>query len=338
MADHKNLENDKDGGCASRSIDIGDDSAGLRLDKFVAGQCDDLSRARVQGLIQDGHVRLDGQECTNTSQKLKAGSVVELTVPALREAEPEPEDIPLDIVYEDNDMLVINKQVGLVVHPGAGNWSGTLVNALLHHCGDTLSGIGGVIRPGIVHRLDKDTSGLMVVAKHDQAHQFLSAQLADRSLSRHYYALVWKVPAHKKGVVDASIGRHPSQRQKMAANARNGRNALTHYMVRERYHDAAALVECKLETGRTHQVRVHMAHIGHPLIGDPAYGLQDNAGEALLRKSGYDDGVFTSIIDFPRQALHAFKIGFIHPRAKKEMSFEIDFPEDMKVIKSILEQ
>ncbi len=344
MTNNKNEnENEQDDDTASDVIetlrrDITEDDAGGRLDKFLAAQCDDLSRARVQALIKDGQVLLDGQSCTNASQKIKEGSVVEISIPPLVEADPEPENIPLDIIYEDADMLVINKQAGLVVHPGAGNWAGTLVNALLYHCGDTLSGIGGVIRPGIVHRLDKDTTGLMVVAKHDKAHQALSAQLADRSLSRHYYALVWKVPTHKKGSIDAPIGRHPGQRQKMTVTAQNSRDAVTHYVVQARYNDAAALVECKLETGRTHQVRVHMAHLGHPLIGDPAYGLQDNAGESLLRKSGYEDTDFAPIIDFPRQALHAFKIGYIHPSTGKEMSFEIPLPDDMAKIKTILEQ
>lgn len=319
-------------------ITVTADSDGIRLDKFLAAQLADLSRARIQALIQDEQVFVDGGLCESASVKIRDGQRVAVNIPPPQEAEPEPENIPLDLVHEDEDMLVINKPAGLVVHPGAGNWSGTLVNALLYHCGDSLSGIGGVVRPGIVHRLDKDTSGLMVVAKNDKAHQNLSAQLADRSLSRHYYAFVWKVPVNRKGTIDQPIGRHPVQRQKMAITARNGRKAVTDYMTRERYHDAAALVECKLHTGRTHQIRVHMAHIGHPLIGDPAYGLQDNAAQSLLKKSGYGQEAITALIDFPRQALHAYKIGYIHPRTDKAMTFEMPLPADLAAIKSFLEQ
>lgn len=314
------------------------EAAGARLDKFLAGQLTDLSRARIQALIQDGQVFIDGALCESASVKLRGGQTIAVNIPPPEDAAPQAENIPLDIVFEDQDMLVINKPAGLVVHPGAGNWSGTLVNALLYHCGDSLSGIGGVVRPGIVHRLDKDTSGLMVVAKNDKAHQHLSAQLADRSLSRHYYAFVWKVPTSRKGVIDKPIGRHPTQRQKMAITARNGRKAVTRYEMRARYHDSAALVECKLETGRTHQIRVHMAHIGHPLIGDPAYGLQDNAAQSLLKKSGYGQEAIDALIDFPRQALHAYKIGFIHPQTNKVMDFEIPLPADLTAIKTVLEQ
>lgn len=320
------------------TIEVTEDAVNTRLDKFLAAQLADISRARIQALIEDGQVMMDGTAIDSASLKVKAGQMVSVTIPPPQEAEPEPENIPLDIVFEDDDMLVINKPAGLVVHPGARNWSGTLVNALLYHCGESLSGIGGVVRPGIVHRLDKDTSGLMVVAKNDHAHQHLSAQLSDRSLSRHYYAFVWRVPIHKKGKIDKPVGRHPSQRQKMAVTSKNARKAVTNYIVQERYHDAAALVECKLETGRTHQIRVHMENFGHPLIGDPAYGLQDTAAAALLRKSGYGEEAITALTDFPHQALHAFKIGFIHPKSNEEKTFEIPLPADLEEIKSILNQ
>lgn len=338
MNDSPNNTEGDDDGSDVLSVIVPEDEAGQRLDKFLAAHCDDLSRARIQALMGEGQVSVNGTPCGNTSQKTQAGSSVEIIIPPPQEATPEPENIPLDIVYEDGDMLVINKQAGLVVHPGAGNWSGTLVNALLYHCGDSLSGIGGVIRPGIVHRLDKDTSGLMVAAKNDKAHRSLSAQLSDRSLSRHYYALVWGVPPLKKGVIDAPIGRHPMQRQKMAVTPKNARHAVTHYIVRERYGDAVALVECKLETGRTHQVRVHMAHLGYPLVGDPIYGAQATKARSLLKKSGYDPDDCKPLLDFPRQALHAFKIGFIHPSTGQDMFFEIDLSSDMAQLKITLNQ
>lgn len=302
---------------------------GLRIDKALAAYCEGFSRSRLKALMLEGAVMLDGEACDDPSQKVREGMVLEVAVPPPVADEPEAENIPLDIRYEDEDLLVINKQAGLVVHPGAGNWTGTLVNALLYHCGDSLSGIGGVRRPGIVHRLDKDTSGLMVVAKSDAAHQALSAQLSDRTLGRWYKALVWGAPSQRKGRIDQPIGRHPSSRLKMAVTPKNSRSAVTHYFLEERYRDAASLVECKLESGRTHQVRVHMAFIKHPLVGDPLYGLQRTAAAAILRKSGYKDEAAATILDFPRQALHAWKMEFIHPRTNKPLQFEAALPPDM---------
>ena len=309
---------------------------GARLDKVLATRFSDLSRSRLKALILEEAVMLDDAVCTDPSRKVKEGMVLTVAVPPPVDDVPVPENIPLDILYEDEALLVINKQAGLVVHPGAGNHSGTLVNALLYHCGDTLSGIGGVRRPGIVHRLDKDTSGLMVVAKSDAAHQALSAQLSDRTLGRHYKAVVWGVPYPAKGFVDQPIGRHPTHRLKMAVNHRNGRTAGTHYQLAESYEGAVSLVDCRLESGRTHQVRVHMAYIKHPLLGDPLYGVQRNAGEAALKKAGYEPDVIQEIMAFPRQALHAWKMAFIHPLSGAPMAFEAPLPEDLGFLINLL--
>ncbi len=303
-----------------------------RLDIILTGLCPGLSRTRLKNLILEGAVTVDGKVCRIPSADIFAGHVLAVDVPAPVKHYPEPEAIPLDVVYEDEALLVINKQAGLVVHPGAGNHTGTLVNALLHHCGDSLSGIGGVLRPGIVHRLDKDTTGLMVVAKSDAAHQGLANQLSDRTLRREYVALAWKVPMLPVGHIDAPLGRSPSDRLKMAVIRRDGRHAVTHYKVRERYHDAASLIDCRLETGRTHQVRVHLAHIGHPLAGDPLYGLQATAQRALMKKAGMTMEALEAVIRFPRQALHAGRIGFIHPLTEQEMAFEAPIPQDFDTL------
>jgi len=310
-------------------LDTEPDATGERLDRWLAAQIPELSRTRLKQLILQGAVVMNGKTCLDPSLKLKSGAALAIVVPPPEDDTPTPENIPLDIVYEDADLLVVNKPAGLVVHPAPGHRSGTLVNALLHHCGDSLSGIGGVRRPGIVHRLDKDTSGLMLVAKNDKAHAGLSAQLADRTLSRRYLAGVWGVPSPKKGSVNEPVGRHPTNRQRMAVNARQGRNATTHYEVREAYGHAAALVECRLETGRTHQVRVHMAHIKHPLIGDPVYGEQPTKAAALLKKEGYNDKEKDAILGFSRQALHAWKISFVHPTTGANRSFETNPPADL---------
>lgn len=316
---------------------VAPEQAGQRLDKFLAAQAPELSRTRIQNLVSEGQVLLNGDVWDSASHKLKAGDEIVISVPEARDDTPVAEDIPLDIVYEDDALIVINKPVGLVVHAGAGHADGTLVNALLHHCGDTLSGIGGVKRPGIVHRLDKDTSGLMLVAKTDKAHKKLSAQLSDRTLHRRYKALVWGAPVPRKGVVDAPIGRHPGNRQRMAVVYRNGREARTQYLLTAEY-GPVSLVECTLETGRTHQVRVHMAHAGHPLLGDPLYGLARNGQTARLKKGGLPEELIPQVLDFPRQALHAAEIAFIHPLTDEEMWFEADLPADMQALISIIDQ
>ena len=313
---------------------IDEDSAGGRLDKTLAGLQQEYSRARIQGLIDEGALTLNGVVFTTGSRKLQVGDRLVLSVPEAVAAEPEPEDIPLDIVYEDKDLLVINKQAGLVVHPGAGNHSGTLVNALLHHCGDELSGIGGVMRPGIVHRLDKDTTGLMVVAKNDKAHQGLAAQLEDRSLSRLYKALVLGSPMPIKSHVDMPIGRDPRNRLKMAVNVRQAKDAKTFYRVEQDFGGLFSLVACKLESGRTHQIRVHMAAIKYPLIGDSLYGPQITAVQSAMRKLDMDDAAQEDVLAFPRQALHAEAITFVHPVTEEVMEYTQEVPSDfLKLLK-----
>lgn len=317
-------------------IVITDEHTGQRADKALAALCPDLSRTRLQALIAEGQVFVDDEVLGSASRKLEAGDAVRIIMPAPVQSVPEAEAIALDIVYEDDDLLVINKAAGMVVHPGAGNWTGTLVNALLHHCADSLSGIGGVVRPGIVHRLDKETSGLIIVAKNDKAHRYLAEQLSDRSLSRTYFAVVLGVPFPIKGIVDRAIGRDRNSRLRMGTTGTGLRDARTHYLVAERFGEACALVQCELETGRTHQIRVHMQLLGHPLIGDQLYGPQRTALAAKLKKGGYEPEVVEEICAFPRQALHAAALRFIHPRTKEEMEFEAEPPEDLvKLLKML---
>ncbi len=307
---------------------------GDRLDKLCTEKFDGLSRERVKQLIENEGIRVKGIAKLKPSMRVEQGWVISCKIPEAKDGDPEPEDIPLDILFEDDDLIVINKAVGMVVHPAAGNWTGTLVNALLYHCGDTLSGIGGVKRPGIVHRLDKDTSGCMLVAKNDHAHAHLSAQLADRTLSRIYLALVWDVPIPPVGTIDVAVGRDHKNRLRQAVkrgDAQVSRNAITHYKTLETFDDAMSLVECKLETGRTHQIRVHMQHKGHALIGDPIYGAQKTLQCSRVGRLG-DNFDRDTILNFPRQALHAHKISFIHPRSEELMSFEADLPEDIATL------
>lgn len=298
----------------------------VRLDKalavLAATSGEALSRARIQALLADGHVSLDGRAAKDASRKVKEGEIYKIELPPPEPATPKAEKIPLTIVYEDRDLLVIDKPVGMVVHPAPGNRDGTLVNALLAHCKKSLSGIGGVARPGIVHRLDKGTSGLMVVAKNDAAHQALTAQFADRSLSRTYHALVWGAPTPRTGHIEAPIGRHPRDRKKMAVTAK-GREALTYYKLLKDVGEVS-LIECKLATGRTHQIRVHLAHIKHPVVGDPVYGNKQKD-----KKNG----------GFPRQALHAVGLSFSHPRTEKTLHFASKLPADMaKLLKKFSKQ
>lgn len=306
---------------------------GQRLDKALATLCPELSRTRLKGLIEEGMVSVNGQDILSPKHSVESDDEIVIALPPAEEADPEPEDIPLDIVFEDEDLIVINKAAGMVVHLGAGNSSGTLVNALLHYCPDDLSGIGGVKRPGIVHRLDKETSGLMVVAKNDVTHQALSAQLSDRSLTRVYHALVWRVPSLIKGKVDQPLGRHKTNRLKMAIRHAGGKEAITHYEVKENIADTMAWIECRLQTGRTHQIRVHMQHIKHPLVGDPLYGLPRQEGVSLLNRAGADQEIRDMIVDFPRQVLHAAEIGFIHPCTKERVILQSSLPDDLEEIK-----
>jgi len=293
--------------------------AGQRLDKALA-EASGLSRERVKALMGEGRVSLDGKPVSQASLKPAAGTPFEIRVPETTPAEAQAQDIPLSVVYEDEHLIVVDKPAGLVVHPAAGNLDGTLVNALLHHCAGQLSGIGGVARPGIVHRIDKDTSGLLVVAKTDAAHEGLARQFADHSIERAYMAVVSGLPVPPTGTIRGWIGRSDHDRKKMAVlhelNKR-GKHAVTHFRTLETF-TGCALVECRLETGRTHQVRVHMTSIGHPLLGDPAYGRTPPRLRPILEQ-----------LHFARQALHAAVLGFIHPVTGAELRFESTLPADM---------
>lgn len=300
---------------------------GLRLDKFLTANFKDYSRNQLIRLIESESVVRTGTDSPvlQPDYKVKEGEQFTLTPPEAVPAIPEPEDIPLDILYEDDDLLVVNKPAGLVVHPGAGNPTGTLVNALLAHCPDSLSGIGGVKRPGIVHRIDKDTSGILVVAKNDFTHTRLSEQFARHSIERIYEAFVWGYVRHTGGVVSGNIGRSSANRQKMAVVTTGGKHAVTHYeRVQVFGANIASHIRCVLETGRTHQIRVHMASIGHSLIGDPVYGV--------IPKNAPDCAKY-----FPRQALHAGFLGFIHPRTLEHLTFSAPMPSDMEELLQSLE-
>lgn len=304
------------------TVTIPADKAGTRLDRALADALAaapaNLSRTRVQALIDEGHVRNEGGMPVRATAKVRAGEEYRVTIPVARPATPEPQALPLHILHEDKEMIVLEKPSGLVVHPAPGNPDRTLVNALLAHCRGKLSGIGGVARPGIVHRLDKDTSGLMVVAKTDRAHRALSEQLASRAMTRIYRALVWGVPAKHEGTIEAAIGRNPQNRKKMAVVKRGGKVAITHYRVLRTWDGAVSLVECRLATGRTHQIRVHMAHLGHPVVGDGLYG-----GAATARRlKGLPAAFARRIGSVDTQALHAYSVGFNHPRDGRKMTFE----------------
>ena len=291
MTDHKLI-------CVENSI---------RVDKFIADSDLGISRSAAAGLIEKELVAVNGS-CVSKKYKLSEGDTVEISVPDPVEYEAKAENIPLDVVYEDEYLLVVNKPKGMVVHPAAGNYDGTLVNALLYHCGDSLSGINGVMRPGIVHRIDKDTSGLLIVAKNDFAHSSLAAQIKEHSFTREYEAVVFGNLKNDSGTVDAPIGRNPNDRKKMCVTQKNSKNAVTHYTVIRRY-KGYTHIKCKLETGRTHQIRVHMAYIGHPVAGDKVYGVKNEK------------------VSFEGQCLHAKKIGFIHPKTNEYMEFDSELPE-----------
>ncbi|MGH6859264.1 MAG: RluA family pseudouridine synthase [Phyllobacterium sp.] len=323
------------------------DAAGKRLDAWLSAQLGpDLSRNRIQALIGAGQVTVGGAIVRETRHRLRDGDTIEIIVPEPEEAAPQGEDIPLDILHEDADLIVVNKPAGLVVHPGNGNWTGTLVNALIHHCGDTLSGIGGVKRPGIVHRLDKETSGVIVIAKNDHAHRHLSAQFADHgrsgALERAYLAIIWGTPDRTGGTIDAPLGRSHRDRTKQAIaheDRQDARHAVTHFEVQERFgarEDStavAALVECRLETGRTHQIRVHMAHIGHPLVGDDDYGSAYKTKANTL-----DEPLRSAVKAFGRQALHARLLAFQHPTTGAILRYEAPLPADMAHLLELFRQ
>jgi 23S rRNA pseudouridine1911/1915/1917 synthase len=315
---HADIASIMGGAPSNHILSISPAIAGERLDRALATLLPELSRERIKDLIAAGAVVGQAGARLRPSQRVSAGDAFRLTLPDARPAEAVAQDIALDIVFEDDALLVVDKPAGLVVHPAAGNRDGTLVNALLHHCRGRLSGIGGVARPGIVHRIDKDTSGLLVVAKTDQAHEGLARQFAAHSIDRRYVAVVAGRPLPAAGRIEAAIGRHPTHRKKMAVAADGmGKAAVTRYETLEVFDDAA-IVECRLETGRTHQVRVHMASIGHPLLGDQTYGKSRKIHSNILKK-----------IDFRRQALHARRLGFFHPASQEKLSFESPVPADM---------
>ena len=291
-----------------RKLEINEEN--VRLDKFIMNSISDLSRTLIQEYIKEGHVLVNGK-IEKASYKIKMNDAIEITIPDNKEMDVLPEDIPLDIVYEDQDVIVVNKPSGMIVHPSVGIYSGTLVNALLYHCHDELSGINGKIRPGIVHRLDKDTSGVMVVAKNDFAHNDLALQIGSKTAIKEYVALVHGNITEEKGIINGNIGRHPIDRKKMAVVTNGGKPATTVFHVLERYKNCT-FVQCRLLTGRTHQIRVHMAYIGHPLIGDPKYCNSKNK------------------FNIEGQALHSLNLKIIHPRTKEEMTFTAPIPEDME--------
>lgn len=313
------------------TVEVPKNKAGVRLDKFLADALSALSRARIQAVMAEGCVFLGELAAQNPSAKVKAGELYTVRMPPVVAAEPEAQDIPLDVVFEDDDVIVVDKPPGLVVHPAAGNADGTLVNALLAHCKGSLSGIGGVARPGIVHRLDKGTGGLLIAAKNDAAHEALSRQFADHTMDRAYLALVWGVPMPPKGEIEGNIGRSPKNRKKMAVVERGGKYALTRFKLIKKYGDVAALVECRLATGRTHQIRVHMTSIGHPLIGDPVYG-----GRGKRSKLPEDARALVERLD--HQALYAYELGFIHPRTGEKVFLKRDKPNFINEICRELER
>ena len=333
-----------------KSLLVAADEAGERLDRLLARHVVELSRSRLKALIEAGAVEIDGGTIRDPSHRVNSGAAIGLDVPAPAPAKPAPEPIPLSVVYEDDDVIVIDKPRNLVVHPAAGNWTGTLVNALIAHCGDSLSGIGGERRPGIVHRLDKDTTGLMVAAKNDRAHRSLAAQFADHgrggeSFERRYLAFVWGAPERPHGVIDAPIDRNPRARDRMAVRP-GGREAVTHWKMLERYggepipatgskakkpnkrskgaEPVASLLDCRLETGRTHQIRVHLASIGHPLMGDETYGAGFRTKAGLLLP-----GAQVALADLGRQALHAYILTVKHPKSGEILTFRSELPPDL---------
>jgi 23S rRNA pseudouridine1911/1915/1917 synthase len=331
MSDTENSLSDR------RTAIAGDDHAGWRLDRFLAATLPDFSRSRLQQLLEGEAVFLvpPGQQSRtikDANHRVKPGETYTVIVPPTAPAVPQGQDIPLEVIYEDKDLIVINKPAGLVVHPAAGNPDGTLVNALIAHCGAGMLSIGGEARPGIVHRLDKDTSGLLVAAKTERAMASLAKQFANHTIERAYNAVVWGAPRDSSGLIESQIGRSPFDRKRMSVLRAGGKRAATRYKVLEKFPNQtesgrvfASLVECRLETGRTHQIRVHLTHLGHPLIGDAQYGRSRTAPKA---KSDAEAHAFTVAAAFPRQALHAFVLGFQHPSLHKTLRFEAPWPAD----------
>ena len=299
------------------SIKAEEKDTGMRLDIFLAGSLEDMSRSSIQKLIEGGHVSVNDEECLTKKRKIEPSDEITVAIPAPEKLDILPENIPLKIVYEDDDLMVIDKEKGMVVHPGVGNMTGTVVNAIMYHCKDRLSSINGVERPGIVHRIDKDTSGLLMIAKTDVAHRGLAAQLAEHSITRAYKAVVYNNFKEDEGRIDLPIGRHPTNRMKQAVTDINSKNAVTNYRVLERY-GRFTLIEARLETGRTHQIRVHMSYMKYPLLGDSVYGPAKNS------------------FGIEGQMLHAYLLGFEHPVTGEYLEFESDLPEEFEKILGIL--
>lgn len=314
----------------SFSFRVTAEQVGQRADRVLADAIGTLSRSRVKALIEEGHLQCNSTTRKDPSLTLREGMHLQLTQPAAKPARPVAEDIPLSILYEDRDLIVLDKPAGLVVHPAPGNETGTLVNALLGHCGPDFEGIGGEKRPGIVHRLDKDTSGVMVVAKTPLAHEALSNAFANRDIQRVYHALAWGL-LPPEGSFEGAIGRDKRDRKRMTVVKQGGKYALTHFKTKTTFHSAVSLVECRLATGRTHQIRVHLSQAGHPLLGDPTYLRRIPAAARSLPSPLREAG-----LDFPRQALHAATLGFYHPRHGNFLHFETPFPQDLQELTSIM--
>lgn len=308
-------------------------ATGQRIDKAVAEAIGTISRSRVKALIEEGRLQCDGRRITEPAELARAGATYTLTIPPPAPARPQPQAIPFAILFEDRDLLVLDKPAGLVVHPAPGNPDGTLVNAVLAHCGPSFTGIGAEKRPGIVHRLDKDTSGVMVVAKTQLANDALTTAFAARDLDRAYLALCWGLPAVLSGEIEGAIGRDKRDRKRMAVVSHGGKAALTRYRVLRAWHTSIALLECRLATGRTHQIRVHLSAQGHPIVGDPAYLRRIPSAARTL-----PDGLRLALLDFPRQALHAARLGFRHPRTGEALSFETPPPPDMAALLELLDR
>ena len=290
--------------------EVTEEEDGLRLDQYIAGRCMDLSRSYIQKLIKESRVTINKNIQTKTKTAVQESDIVNISLPDPKELEIKPQDIPLDILYEDNDVLVVNKPKGMVVHPAPGHYEDTLVNAVLYHCRDNLSGINGVLRPGIVHRIDKDTTGALIVCKNDKAHQKIADQLRAHTITRSYRAIVYNNFSEDEGMINAPIGRHPTNRKKRMVTEKNSKEAITHYKVLDHLNHKFNYIECRLETGRTHQIRVHMSHIGHPLLGDEVYGPVNSKFKNLQG-----------------QTLHAATIGFIHPTTEEYMEFSAPLPD-----------
>ena len=311
------IENENLKGEQKVELTVAEEMSGKRLDSVLAGMMPEYSRSFIQKLFENGSITVGGDPCSEKKRKAATGDIVEITIPQPERLEVEAEDIPLDIVYEDDELLVVDKPAGMVVHPAPGNHSGTLVNALMYHCGNELSGINGVLRPGIVHRIDRDTTGSVIACKNDKAHRCIAEQLKEHSINRRYRAICFGELEQEEGTIDQPIGRHPNDRKKMAVNPQNGKRAVTHYRVLQRF-KGYTYIECVLETGRTHQIRVHMASIGHPLLGDEVYSN---------RKSPFK---------LQGQTLHAKTLGFIHPTTGEYLEIDAPLPEYFEHLLTVL--